>query len=288
MKRMVATNGIRLAVTDGGSGFPVVLCHGFPELGYSWRHQVPALTGAGLRPIVPDLRGYGDSDKPDELEAYGLLTLVADLVGLLDGLDVEQAALVGHDWGAIITWTTAVLHPERVARLVSLGVPYRGWCAAFPPTDYLREKLSDRFGYVLRFQEPGKTEEWFASDPGGKLAGFYQVATAHPDFLSEEDFAVFLDAFVAGGIGGPVNYYRNIDANHAATAHLANSIIEVPTLMIVPDSDPVLPASPADGMERWVLNLETEMVANCGHWVQQEQPERVNELLIDFLGDLAG
>lgn len=288
MKRMVATNGIRLAVTDEGSGFPVVLCHGFPELGYSWRHQAPALAGAGLRPIAPDLRGYGDSDKPDELEAYGLLTLVADLVGLLDGLDVEQAALVGHDWGAIITWTTAVLHPERVARLVSLAVPYRGWCAAFPPTDYLREKLSDRFGYVLRFQEPGKTEQWFASDPGGILAGFYQAVTANPDFLSDGEFAVFRDAFIAGGISGPVNYYRNIDANHAATAHLANSIIEVPTLMITPDSDPVLPASLADGMDRWVPNLQTEMVADCGHWVQQEQPERVNELLIDFLGDLAG
>ena len=288
MKRMVATNGVRLAVTDEGSGFPVVLCHGFPELGYSWRHQVPALADAGLRPIVPDLRGYGDSDKPDELEAYDLLTLVADLVGMLDGLEVEQAAFVGHDWGAIVTWTTAVLHPERVARLVSLAVPYRGWCAVFPPTDYLWEKLSDRFGYVLRFQEPGKTEQWFASDPGEKLAGFYQAVTANPDFLSDEEFAVFRDAFVAGGISGPVNYYRNIDANHAATAHLANSIIEVPTLMITPDSDPVLPASLANGMNRWVPNLQTEMVADCGHWVQQEQPERVNELLIDFLGDLAG
>ena len=280
---MVATNGIRLAVTDVGSGFPVVLCHGFPELGYSWRHQIPALAASGLRAIAPDMRGYGDSDKPDDVKEYGLLTLVADLVGLLNELDIQQAALVGHDWGSIITWTTAVLHPERVARLVSLNVPYRGWCAGFPPTDFMREKLSDRFGYVLKFQEPGKTEKWFSSDPAEKLAGFYAAATANPGFLSDEEFAVYVAAFEKGGISGPINYYRNIDANHAATAHLANSIIEIPTLMVAAESDPVLPASLVEGMERWVPNLQTEIVSDCGHWTQQEQPERINQLLIDFL-----
>lgn len=285
---MVPTNGIELMVVDEGTGFPVVLCHGFPELGYSWRYQIPALAEAGLRPIVPDLRGYGGSDKPEPIEDYGLLTLVDDLVGLLDGLDIQQAALVGHDWGSIITWTTALLHPERVARLVSLNVPYRGWCAAFPPIDFMRERLSERFGYVLRFQEPGKTEEWFASDPAGKLAGFYRAVTANPEFLSEDEFSVFLNAFLDGGISGPVNYYRNIDVNYSATAHLAHSLVETPTLMIAADSDPVLPASLIEGMEKWVPNLRAEVIANCGHWTQQEQPERVNQLLIDFLGDLGG
>ena len=139
MKRMVATNGISLAVTDVGNGFPVVLCHGFPELGYSWRHQIPALAASGLRAIPPDMRGYGDSDKPDDVKEYGLLTLVADLVGLLDELDIEQAALVGHDWGSIITWTTAVLHPERVARLSASTFPTAAGARAFrPPTSYVR------------------------------------------------------------------------------------------------------------------------------------------------------
>ncbi len=283
MKQTIATNGIRLSVTDGGAGSPVVLCHGFPELAFSWRHQIPALSAAGLRPIVPDLRGYGDSDKPEDVAEYGLLTLVADVVGLLDELDIEKAALVGHDWGSIITWTTTVLHPERVSKLVSLNVPYRGWCAAFPPISYIREHLSDRFGYVLLFQEPGKTESWFEADPEGRLAGFYQAATANPDFLTEKEFEVFRDAFVEGGIAGPLNYYRNIDANHSATKHLANSVIETPTLMIATDSDPVLPASLVEGMEEWVPNLRTEIIENCGHWTQQEQPERINQLLVDFL-----
>lgn len=283
MKQMVATNGIRLSVTREGTGDPVLLLHGFPELAYSWRHQIPALAAAGLAPIAPDLRGYGDSDKPEDIADYGLLTLVADVIGLLDELGIEQAALVGHDWGAIISWTTTLLHPDRVSKLVSLNVPYRGWCAGFPPVAYLQEHLSDRFGYVLMFQETGKTESWFEADPSTRLAGFYQAVTANPGFLSEDEFAVFRDAFVQGGIRGPLNYYRNIDSNHAATKHLANSVIETPTLMIAADSDPVLPASLVDGMEQWVPNLTTEIIEDCGHWTQQEQPERLNQLLVDFL-----
>ena len=184
MSRRVATNGIELAITEAGEGYPVVLLHGFPELAYSWRYQLPVLAGAGFHAVAPDLRGYGDSDKPDTIEDYGLLRLVDDVVGLIDALEADKVALVAHDWGAIIGWTAALLHPDRIERLVSLNVPYRGWCSAFPTTSFIKEHLSDRFGYVLMLQEPGVAEAWFASDPAGKLRGFYQGAAVDPDFLS--------------------------------------------------------------------------------------------------------
>lgn len=287
MSRRVASNGIELAITEAGAGYPVVLLHGFPELAHSWRHQLPTLAGAGFHAIAPDLRGYGGSDKPAEIEAYGLLGLVDDVIGLLDNLGYERAAVVGHDWGAIIAWTAAILHPGRVERLVSLNVPYRGWCAGFPTTDYIREHLSDRFGYVLMLQEPGVAEAWFSSDPAGKLAGMYQRAAADPGFLPADDFQVFLDAFTSGSITGPANYYRNIDANHQTTAHLANAPVAMPAMVVAADSDPVLPASLMDGMEQWVGDLRVEVVSDCGHWTQQEQPAVVNRLLLEFLGDLA-
>jgi len=288
MSKHIATNGIELAITERGDGFPVVLLHGFPELAHSWRHQLPALADAGFHAIAPDLRGYGASDRPEEIEAYGLFTLVEDVIGLLDSLGLERAALVGHDWGAIIAWTAALLHPDRVERLVSLNVPYRGWCAGFPTTDYIREHLSDRFGYVLMLQEPGVAEAWFSSDPTGRLTRMYQGAAADPTFLPEPDFQVFLDAFVAGSITGPANYYRNIDSNHRATAHLVNAPVTVPTMVVAADSDPVLPVSLMEGMEQWVADLRVEVVPACGHWTQQEQPAAVNRLLLEFLGDLAG
>ena len=284
----IATNGIELAVTEAGSGYPVVLLHGFPELAFSWRYQLPALAEAGFHAIAPDLRGYGGSDKPTEIESYGLLTLVDDVIGLIDALGFEKVALVAHDWGAIIAWTAALTHPDRIERLVSLNVPYRGWCSAFPTTDYIKEHLSDRFGYVLMLQEPGVAEAWFESDPAEKLSGFYRTAAADPDFLPEADFEVFLDAFTVGTLTGPANYYRNIDANHAATAHLANAPVTVPTMMVAAAADPVLPPGLTDGMDRWVPDLRIEVVEKCGHWTQQERPVTVNQLLVDFLGDLPG
>ena len=279
----IGTNGIELAVEAAGSGSPVILLHGFPELAYSWRHQLPALAGAGFHAIAPDLRGYGASNKPTELADYGLLTLVQDVIGLIDAFGYERAAVVGHDWGSIIAWTTAIMHPDRVSRLVSLNVPYRGHCAGFPTTGYIQEHLADRFGYVLMLQQPGVAEAWFESDPPGKLSGMYRRAAADPDFLSDEDFAVYLEAFTTGGISGPANYYRSIYANHAATAHLADAPVPVPTMMVAADSDPVLPVALSEGMDRWIADLRVEVVENCGHWTQQERPDVVNDLLVDFL-----
>ncbi len=282
----VPTNGIELSVVVEGEGYPVVLLHGFPELAYSWRFQVPALAEAGFRVIAPDLRGYGGSDKPPDTEAYRLSALVADVLGVLDALEGERAVVVGHDWGSIIGWNLALAHADRVERLVSLNVPYRGHPGGFPNTTYIREHLADRFGYVLFFQEPGPAEAWFAQDLALRLRTIYQGVAADPSFMGDDEFAVYLNAFRAGGMTGPLNYYRNIDANWAATEASAGSPVRVPALMVTADSDPVLPASLAEGMDRWVSELRVEHIRRCGHWTQQERPGPVNEVLLDYLGDL--
>ena len=282
-RTLLAVNGQQLAVVDEGSGDPVVMIHGFPELAYSWRHQIPALAAAGFRAIAYDQRGYGESSKPDGVDAYALTNLAADAVGLLDVLGLERATFVGHDWGSIVVWAAALMYPDRVEKVVSLNVPYRGWCAGFPSTDVIRNKLTDRFGYVLAFQELGVTEAAFEADPDAWLRAVYLGIAADRSFMTDDDFATYRDAFVAGGLFGPLGPYRNIDANAAATEHLANAPIAHPTLMITADRDPILPPTLATGMERWAPDLTVVDVAGSGHWTQQEQPDQVNEALISFL-----
>lgn len=278
-----ALKGVELATVDEGTGDAVVLIHGFPELAYSWRYQVSALAAAGYRAIAYDQRGYGGSSKPDTVDAYGVTTLASDAIGLLDLLGIERATFVGHDWGSIVAWTAAVLHPKRVDKVVSLNVPYRGWCAGFPSTEIIREHLADRFGYVLGFQEVGNTEAAFASDPNAWLRAIYMGIAADPTFMSDSDFAVYRDAFERGGLFGPLGPYRNIDINAAATKHLANAPITQPTLMLTADRDPILPPTLADGMSRWVSNLKVVPITGSGHWTQQEQPEQVNDAILQFL-----
>lgn len=285
--RTVESNGIDLHFVEQGEGFPVVLCHGFPELWYSWRHQIPALAGAGLRAIAPDLRGYGESGKPAATEDYDIQHLVGDVIGLLDAQGLEKAVLAGHDWGSIVVWSAAVMHPERVERLISLNVPYRGRCCGFPPLEVL-QGMGNRFGYVLFFQEPGRAEAHFASDLPAVLRRFYDTVAADPSFLSPEEFQVYLEAFQKGGMSGPLNYYRNIDRNWESTADLADRIVDCPALVVMADRDPVLRPEFAAEMERWVPKVRKELISDCGHWSQQEKPEEVNRLMLDFLSDLAG
>ena len=287
VQRLIEANGIELSATEAGEGPPVVLVHGFPELAYSWRHQLPALGEAGLRAIAYDQRGYGESSKPGGIEDYGLIALVDDLIGLLDAEGIDAAALVGHDWGSIVVWSAALMYPDRVSKVVSLNVPYRGWCAGFPSTDFIQQDdaLRDRFSYVLYFQEPGRAEKGFDRDPAAWLRRSFLGVTADTEFQSDDEFGVYVDAFTEGGIAGPINYYRNIDANLEATAHLKDATVTQPTLMVTTDYDPILPASLAEGMDRWVPDLRIEHVAGSGHWTQQEQPERVNEILSEFLAE---
>lgn len=282
MSRLVTTSTVPLAVVDEGDGPPVMLLHGFPESSYSWRLQIPALVAAGFRVVAPDQRGYGASAHPEAIGAYALTHLVDDVVALADALDLDRFALVGHDWGAIVAQTTAVRHPDRVERLANLNVPYTGWCPGFPSLDVLRS-LGDRFAYVLSFQEPGEAEARFSADPDGWLWAIYRGVAHRPGFLAEDDFRVYRDAFVAGGIAGPLNWYRNIDRNAVDLGHLAGRPITAPTLMITVGHDPVVPARAAEAMSGFVPHLTRVHIEESGHWTQQEQPEAVNEALLSFL-----
>ncbi len=283
--RFVETNGIRMHLVEQGEGYPVLLCHGFPELWYSWRHQIPVLAKAGLRAIAPDLRGYGETDKPHEIEAYDIHHLVGDLVGLLDALGLEKAAVVGHDWGGIIVWYMALLAPDRVERVVALNTPY--WPRPpVPPTEVFRQVPDGRFNYILAFQPEGEAEARLETDLESSLRGMFDSVAAAPGSVSDEELRVFVEAFRAGGLRGPINYYRNFDRNWETTPQLEGGKVLQPSLMICAEKDPILRPDAAAGMEQWVPNLRTELIRDCGHWTQQEKPDEVNRLLLDFLADV--
>ena len=281
--RNIETNGVILSVDDRGDGYPVVLIHGFPETSFSWRTQVPALSDAGFRPISHDLRGSGGSGCPEAVEAYSLANQIADAIGILDRLGIERAAFVGHDWGSIIIYATALRHPDRVSHVASLNVPYLGSPAGFPPTELIRRKFVDRLGYVLGFQEPGETEARFDSDPDSWLRRIYSGLAWNDGFMSESEFSHYRDSFVASGLTGQLNLYRNIDRNFDEMSDLAGAKVAQPCLMITADRDPVLPASLADGMAAFSDDLEVAHLTDCGHWSQQECPEAVNSILLDWL-----
>lgn len=283
--KYVETNGIRMHVIEEGSGYPVLLLHGFPELWYSWRHQLPVLAAAGFRAIAPDMRGYGDTDKPYPIEAYTIQELEADLVGLLDALEVERCAVVGHDWGSIITWHLALSRPDRFERIVSLNVPFSPR-SDVRPTERFKQVTDGRFNYILAFQPEGVAEARMDADVRGSLDGMMKRISADPGFISPEEFEVFVSAFERGGFRCPINYYRNFDRNWETTAHLAGRKVEQPTLMIIADKDPILRPEGAVGMERHIPNLRKVYIQDCGHWTQQERHEEVNQALIEFLADV--
>jgi pimeloyl-ACP methyl ester carboxylesterase len=308
----VQTNGIRMHVAEAGSGFPVLLCHGFPEIWYSWRHQMRALADAGFRAIAPDQRGYGETDAPAPIEAYTIHHLVGDLTGLLDVLGIEKVAIVGHDWGGVVVWEMALLAPHRVSAVVGVNTPFfPRW--PMPPSAVMRAAAQGNFHYILYFQEPGVAEAELERDVRRSLRGFYQdipreiiEATKglpsgvmgpagggildrlrdgpHGKFLTAEDFDVFVRAFEGSGFRGGLNWYRNFDRNWELTAYQSGAKVTQPALMITAELDPVLRPSMADGMSAWVPNLrDTVLVRDCGHWTQQEKPEEVNRALVGFL-----
>lgn len=311
----VDTNGIRMHVVEAGSGPPVLLCHGFPELWYSWRHQMRALADAGFRAIAPDQRGYGETDAPAATEAYTVHHLVGDLTGLLDALGLPQAVIVGHDWGGLVVWQMALLAAHRVSGVVGVNTPFFPRLP-MPPTAMMRDAARGQFHYILYFQEPGVAEAELERDVRRSLRGFYQALPRdiienartrpsgvmgpsgggildrlpdrpHGSFLTAEDFDVFARAFEHTGFRGGLNWYRNFDRNWELTAYLSGAKVIQPALMITAELDPVLRPDMAEGMSAWVPNLrETILIKNCGHWTQQEKPEEVNGALLRFLESL--
>lgn len=285
--RFAETNGIRLHYVEQGDGFPVLFLHGFPELWYSWRHQIPALAGAGFRAIAPDMRGYGETDRPEGIEAYDIHHLVADMIGLLDALDLPRAVIVGHDWGGVIIWQMALMHPERVERVISLNTPFQRRSHR-RPTEAYKQLPDGRFNYILYFQEPGRAESDIEPDIESWLDTTIRGIATEQGFITGDTIKVFADAFRRGGFTGPLNYYRNIDRNWETTAYLEGRQITMPALMICAENDPILIPQSAQRMPEYIPNLTMHLIKNCGHWTQQEQPDEVNRLILEFLQDLKG
>lgn len=315
--RNVKANGIDLHIAEAGSGPLVLLCHGFPELWYSWRHQIPALAEAGYRVVAPDQRGYGESHCPGAVEEYTLLHLVGDMVGLLDALGEDSATIVGHDWGSMVAWNAALLRPDRFRAVAGMSVPYVPRTPA-RPTDVMSAVFQDRFFYMLYFQEPGKAEReleadvertmrmtlYSASGSVGadyrprtdlpKTAGFLDMMvdpTELPAWLTADDLAYYTEAFERTGFSGGLNWYRNWDRNWELMAAWNGAKVAVPSLFVAGTRDAVVKDKMAGPMlaaqATMVPDLRGQvMIDGAGHWTQQEAPDAVNAALLDFLAGL--
>jgi len=280
-------------------GIPVVLLHGFPELAYSWRHQLPVLAAAGYRVLAPDLRGFGQTvrrdGQPTAVEESDAITLTGDVVGLLDALDLERAILIGHDWGADVAWKTALLHPERISAVAGLSVPYVPRAPA-PPIDILRQNIGEDF-YIVWIQEPGVADAALDADPRRTLcttsvwtAGWAADGDEEPPrpaWLTEEELRVYVDAYTRTGFTGGLNLYRNIDRNWEQLAAVDGRTIDQPAFFLTGSRDPVTQFMPHQAMDGHVTDLrEVLVVEGAGHWVQQERPDEVNAALLAWLGGL--
>jgi pimeloyl-ACP methyl ester carboxylesterase len=305
--QILSVNGIHLCVHIDGpeNGRPIWLLHGFPECWHSWREQIPALTAAGYRVFAPELRGYGESSSPADIADYQLLTLCADIQQAMDHFGHREVAMAGHDWGAVVAWHLALLEPERITRLITMSVPFAGR-ARRPVIEIMRELYADRFNYILYFQEPGVAEQELNADIERTLRLFMQdedvflqqksanaslfagVSTPStlPHWCSREDLDIYLQAFTEHGFRGPLNWYRNFERNWQRTEFLAGRQVLQPTLFLIGDRDPVgvFEAHTLKRMPDSVPDLEQHVLANCGHWIQNEQGQRVNALMLAFLG----
>ncbi|MCV7339122.1 alpha/beta fold hydrolase [Mycobacterium haemophilum] len=315
-ERYIATNGVRLRVIEAGErGAPVVvLAHGFPELAYSWRHQIPALAEAGYHVLAPDQRGYGGSSRPDAVEAYTIHELTADIVGLLDNVGAQRAVWIGHDWGAVVVWNAPLLHPDRVAAVAGLSVPALPR-ARVPPTHAFRRTFGENFFYILYFQEPGVADAELGGDPARtmrRMMGAMQASSRDqseairmvapgpegfidrlpepdqlPDWISQDELDHYVSEFSRTGFTGGLNWYRNFDRNWETTAEFAGATISVPSLFIAGTADPVLAFTRTDRASEVISGPYRQvMIDGAGHWLQQERPDQVNATLLEFLNGL--
>jgi pimeloyl-ACP methyl ester carboxylesterase len=319
--RIVEANGLKLRIAEQGQGPLVLFCHGFPETSHAWRHQLRALAAAGYRAVAPDLRGFGGSDQPEQVEAYKVLDVIGDLVALVKVLGERQAVLVGNDWGATIAWQAARLRPDCFRAVAALGVPMMGRAPMLPSR--LFPKTDHAWFYTHYFSEEGLAEKDLEADTTTSLRRILFSASGNagprddlstpnpfgmlsrsnglietlpepggiPDWLEPSDFAEFVAAFDVSGFRGGLNYYRNLDRNWAIDAAFEDLRVEVPALYLVGERDTSL-AMPGmkdiiDAMPTLVPKLRvSRVIPNAGHWLQQEAASRVNSELLQFLGAL--
>jgi pimeloyl-ACP methyl ester carboxylesterase len=311
--RTIKTNGINMHIAEAGEGPLVLMLHGFPELWYSYRHQIPALAEAGYHAVAPDIRGYGQSDAPQAIEAYAMKEHLADALGILDALGAETAVVVGHDWGAPMAWNSAVLYPERYRAVVGLSVPFLQRSPA-PPMQLFKTIFKDNFFYMLYFQEPGVAEAELEADPRRSMRTFLYAASGDdtnpgsgmagkkkgdqfltgmsnpgtlPAWITEADVDYYGNEFKRTGFRGGLNRYRNMDRDWAELPQLEGAKVTQPALFIGGSKDGVLAFTSMDAMKANVANLrDLIMLEGAGHWTQQERPKEVNEALIKFLKSL--
>ena len=305
-------NGIDMAyyeVGPRGQGVPLIFCHGFPELAFSWRHQLAACEAAGVWAIAPDQRGYGLTEGPAAVTDYDMEHLTGDLVGLLDHLGAAKGVFVGHDWGGIVVWQLPLMHPGRVAGIIGLNTPFMRR-APLDPIEGMRKVFGEDM-YIVWFQKPGiadaalaadvdKTMRFFMRRPaaiqqvaaptGGSTFAFgdalkaWDKADTANQLLNADELAGFVETFQATGFTGGINWYRNFSRNWERSADLPTRIDGVPCLMIMAEKDVVLSPAMADGMEEVISDLEKALIKDSGHWTQQEKPEEVNRLILDWMG----
>ncbi|WP_288759057.1 alpha/beta hydrolase [uncultured Brevundimonas sp.] len=316
--RHIKTDGLIQQVLEAGDGPLVLLIHGFPELGVSWRAQVEALAAAGYRAVAPDMRGYGGTEKPEGVAAYSILSLVGDMVDLVRALGADACVVAGHDWGAPVAWHCALLRPDVFTAVAGLSVPFQPRRPGGPPTPVMAamtRKAGQGELYINRFQAPD-AHKALEADPATtlrKLFFAYDGATpaerrstgfmpqgvslldsiddgaSLPPWMDADHFRDYVDAFSAGGFDGPLNWYRALDLNWTLTAFLQDQKIVAPALFMVGENDPVrrYAGRQEATLKDWVPNLtRMEVLPGAGHWIQQERAAEVNALLLDFLSGL--
>lgn len=309
--RTLSVNGIDLFVREQGDGPLVVLCHGWPELSYSWRHQIGALAEAGFHVVAPDMRGFGRSSAPEDIAAYSVLDLVGDMVALIAALGARRAAIVGHDWGAPVAWHAAQFRPDLFCGVAGLSVP--PWRGKTRPLEALRHAGITNF-YWQYFQTPGVAEAEFERDvattmrvilsggfsdparslfiaPGKGFLGAVEPASPLPEWLSEDELAEFVGVYRASGFRGGLNWYRNIDRNWDLTTPWSGVPIRPPALFIAGANDPVISDAMSGkqlaAIDKVLPRLTRKLILpGAGHWIQQERPAEVNAALIEFLKTL--
>jgi len=307
--RQIPLNGIDMHVAECGEGSLVLLCHGWPELWYSWRHQLKALANAGFRAVAPDMRGFGRTTAPQDIAAYTIFHNVGDMVALVSALGEKRGLIVGHDWGAPVAWHAALLRPDVFPAVVAMSVPHRRR-GPLPPLDTLR-KAGKADYYWIYFQEQAAEDEFardaaftlrrnfhmgFGETPHTEKMSLYVdrqkgfLGPAHevplPPWLSEADIAVFTQEYRRTGFRGGLNWYRNIDRNWELTAPWHGAVITQPALFIAGTNDAVITGSMGkralDEMDSVVPNVRKVLLEGAGHWIQQERPAEVNAALISF------
>lgn len=296
--------GVRLHFVELGSGPVVCLCHGFPESWFSWRYQIPALAQAGFRVLAVDMKGYGESSAPPEIEEYSLEVLSKDMITFLDKLGISQAVFIGHDWGGMLVWTIALFHPERVRAVASLNTPFMPSNPKVSTMEII--KATPTFNYQLYFQEPGVAEAELEKNLSRTFKSFFRsndetfitvsrtcemggllVNTPEEPTLSkmvtEEDIQFYVQEFKKSGFRGPLNWYRNMDKNWEWGFKGSGRKILIPALMVTAEKDLVLTPEMSKHMEDWIPHLKRGHIKDCGHWTQMEKPTELNRILIEWL-----